>query len=452
MANETVRLADYAAKLRYEDLPPPVVQRAKDAIIDVVAAIYYGHALPWSKMVVAYAERSGAGGKSRILGSEGPTVHANAAALANGALAHAFELDSLTKPGTGCHPGATVAVPALAIAQSEARGLSGRDLITAVVAGSEVLIRIGHATLHSNEKRGFHAPGTTGPFGGAAAAGRLLGFDADRMVNALGIAGSLSSGLLEFAKSGTGAMVKRLHIGRAAESGVLAASLAREGFTGPVSVLEGKAGFLKVFCDESDVAALTHGLGQEFEILITLIKQYACHITAQTPVQALEELRAEMGFTAGDIERITIAGIERMVRVNNIPKPADRMMAQYSVPFCVALSMFHDLRDPDAFDEGVASNKQVLDLAARIEVVLAEEKETYGSLASTVTVHLRNGKQGSRRVEEFKGTPANPLDREGLRRKFLFLTRGYAGTDALYDRLQDLEHQTDLGWIGALSA
>jgi 2-methylcitrate dehydratase PrpD len=374
----------------------------------------------------------------------------SAPALANGALAHAFELDSLTKPGTGCHPGATVAVPALAMAQSEGRAISGREFITAVVAGSEVLIRIGHATLHSNEKRGFHAPGTTGPYGGAAAIGRLLNFDAETMVNALGVAGSLSSGLLEFAKSGTGAMVKRLHIGRAAESAVLAASLARDGFTGPVSVLEGKAGFLNVFCDKFDLDALTRGLGHEYEILITLIKQYACHITAQTPVQALEELRAEHGFGPEDINRITIAGIERMVKVNNIPKPADRMMAQYSVPFCTALSMYRNLRDPDSFDEGVAQDRRVLDLAARIEVVQAEEKETYGSLASTVTVRLRDGKEFTRRVEEFKGTPANPFDRDGLKQKFQFLTRRFENTGALFDRLQGLEDETDLSWIGRL--
>jgi len=131
-------------------------------------------------------------------------------------------------------------MPALAVAQE--RGIGGRDLLAAVVAGSEVMIRIGRATKHNNEGRGFHAPGTTGPFGGAVAVGRLLKFDAATMTNALGIAGSLSCGLLEFARSGTGAMVKRLHLGRAAESGVLAASLAEEGFTGPQSVLEGPFG------------------------------------------------------------------------------------------------------------------------------------------------------------------------------------------------------------------
>ena len=217
MANETVRLAEYAAGLRYEDLPPDVVQRAKDCITDTVAVIVLGNGLPWSRIVAAYAQRVGAGGRSRILGADGPTLHAPAAALANGTLAHAFESDNLTKPGAGVHPGATLLPPGLAVAQE--RGSSGRALITAVVAGFEVMYRIGYATKHSNERRGFHAPGTTGPFGAAVAAGVLLGLDAPRMTNALGIAGSLAGGLMEFARSGTGAMVKRLHLGARAKAG-----------------------------------------------------------------------------------------------------------------------------------------------------------------------------------------------------------------------------------------
>ncbi len=225
-----------------------MVQRAKDAIADTIAAIAFGAHLPWSRIVVDYARRRGAGGKSRVFAPGGARLQAPMAAFANGALAHAFEMDNLTWPNTGVHPGATMCMPALAVAQE--RGIGGRELIAAVVAGSEVMIRIGRATKHNNEGRGFHAPGTTGPFGGAVAVGRLLKFDAAKMTNALGIAGSLSCGLLEFARSGTGAMVKRLHLGRAAESGVLAASLAEDGFTGPQSVLEGPFGFLNVYCGE----------------------------------------------------------------------------------------------------------------------------------------------------------------------------------------------------------
>src|SRR6202008_2383186 len=156
------------------------------------------------------AEKSGPGGKSRILGPGGAAVTAGAAALANGALAHAFEMDNLTWPSTGVHPGATLLSPALAVAQE--RGIGGRELIAAFVAGAEVMIRIGRATKHSNEGRGFHAPGTTGPFGAAVACAKLLHLDGERTRNALGIAGSLACGLLEFARAGNGAMVKRLHL------------------------------------------------------------------------------------------------------------------------------------------------------------------------------------------------------------------------------------------------
>src|SRR5438270_7866829 len=182
MVGETVTLAEYAAGLRYEDLPKAVIAAAKDAIIDTIAACICGSALPWSRIVIDYAERTGPGGASRILG-RGTAVQAPAAALANGALAHAFELDSLTRPGAGAHPGATVLPPALAIAQQQG-GISGRSLIAAFVAGNEVMIRIGRATGHTNEGRGFHAPGTTGPFGGAAAWPHVLGPDAVRLTNA----------------------------------------------------------------------------------------------------------------------------------------------------------------------------------------------------------------------------------------------------------------------------
>jgi len=211
MVGETIRLAEYAAGLRYEDLPKEVIAAAKDAIIDTMAACVCGSALPWSRIIIDYAERTGPGGASRILG-RGTAVQAPAAALANGALAHAFELDSLTRPGAGAHPGATVLPPALAIAQQQG-GISGGSLIAAFVSGNEIMIRIGRATGHTNEARGFHAPGTTGPFGAAVACAHLLGLDAAKMTNAIGIAGSLAGGLLEFAK-GDGGMVKRLHLGR----------------------------------------------------------------------------------------------------------------------------------------------------------------------------------------------------------------------------------------------
>jgi 2-methylcitrate dehydratase PrpD len=445
MANETTRLAEYAVGLRYEDIPPDVIATAKQCIADTIATVIYGYDLPWSRMVVAFAQKNGPGGNSRILGQGGICVQPAAAALANGALAHAFELDNLTWPSTGVHPGATLLVPALAVAQD--RGIGGRELLTAFVAGAEVMIRIGRATRHNQEKHGFHAPGTTGPFGAAVACGRVLGFEMERMRNALGIAGSLTGGLMEFARSGTGAMVKRLHVGRAAESGVLAAGLAADGFTGPVSVLEGGLGFLKVFCGDYDEGALTRKLGETWETRVVLLKRFACHVTAQTSLQAIQELRAEHGFGGDDVASIAIAGNDRMATINNITAPSDVMMSQYSLPFCAALAHYHDPRDPRAFSEENLGDPRIRALCERVTVTIDEQRPA--PLAATVTITLKDGRVLKRQVSAFKGTPEHPLDATEMRDKFLMLTshcdRGAMNT--MFDRLQGLESETNLDWI-----
>jgi 2-methylcitrate dehydratase PrpD len=445
MANETVRLAQYAATLRYEDIPADVIERAKHAIADTIAVIIAGYDLPWSRMISAYAQKNGAGGKSRILAPGTAGVHAPAAALTNGTIAHAFEMDNLTWPNTGVHPGATLMSAALALAQE--RGIGGRALVTGFVAGSEVMIRIGRATMHRNEERGFHAPGTTGPFGAAVACARMLEFDAAKMTNAIGIAGSLACGLLEFARSGTGAMVKRLHLGRAAESGVLAASLSADGFTGPVSVLEGEYGFLNVYCGEHDVAQLTRGLGDEWVTRRILFKRFPCHITAHTSVQAIVDLRAEHGYSPADVVSIEIGGNHRMATVNNIPAPADIMLAQYSIPFCVALAHVRDPRDPKSYDHAVLNDPQIRDLMKRVTITAAGDRPT--PLAAIVTVTLKGGRKLTRTVAEFKGTPELPLAQADLREKFRLVTRhcGEPAMGAMFDRVMNLESESTLDWI-----
>jgi 2-methylcitrate dehydratase PrpD len=442
MAHETVQLAEYAAGLRYEDLPAEVVGCAKDCIIDTVAACICGSALPWSRIVIDYAERTGPGGASRILG-RGSAVQAPSAALANGALAHAFELDALTRPGAGAHPGATVLPPALAVAQEAGVNASGRALIAAFVAGNEVMIRIGRATGHTNEARGFHAPGTTGPFGAAVACGHLLGLDAGRMANALGLAGSLAGGLLEFAK-GDGGMVKRLHLGRASEAGVLAASLAAAGFTGPRTVIEGEFGFLRVFCTEFDEAALIRNLGHEYVTLSTVLKRYPVHATAHAAVRAVRDLQTEHRFSVGDIETITVTGNQRMIERHNIAEPADLMLAQYSIPFCVALALYREARDPESYDEGALADPQIRALTRRVHLV-PEPGTGHGAMGSTVTITLADGRDFERHVD------SGLLESGELADKFTRLTRAVLGdrAPALYQRLQGLESEASLEWLGA---
>ena len=444
--NETATLAKYAANLRYGDIPQEALDRARNTICDTVGAIIFGFGLPWSRMIVDYAGTYGPGGRSRILGSGGGPVQPPMAALANGALAHAFELDGAVKPSAGAHPGATIFPASLAVAQE--RGFSGRDLITAFVAATEVMVRIGTATKKSNEHRGFHAPATTGPFGATVGVGRLLGFDESKMTNALGIAASLSCGLVQFSRSGTGGMVKRLHFGRASESGVLAANLADRGFTGPHDVIEGEFGFLRVFCDEFDMTNLTAGLGKIFMTMNIYMKRFACHGTCQAPLQALQELQAKHQFGAADVERIDVGGPPDMVDRHDILEPKDPMLAQYSVPFAMALAFFRDPKDPRSFDDGAVSDKGILELCRRVRL---HREENAGGSKATVAITLKDGTVLKERVTQVKGTPALPPQRTDVYEKFAMLTRHCLSKkmDEIFERLQAIEAEKDFDWLMA---
>ena len=444
--HETVTLAKYASEFQYDDIPANVLQRAKNTICDCVGATIFGYDLPWSKIVVDYATKYGPGGKSRILGPGGALVQPQMAALANGCLAHAFELDGSTKPSVGVHPCATIFPAALAVAQE--RGISGRDLITAFVPAAEVMLRIGSATHHSNEIRGFHAPGTTGPFGAAVGVGRMLGFDTSKMTNVLGIAASLSCGLVQFSRSGTGGMVKRMHFGRANESGVLAANLADRGFDGPHDIIEGEFGFLRVFCNEFELSELTKGLGETFLSMTIYMKRYACHGAAQGQLMALEELQAEHQFTADDVASIDVEGHHEMWDRHNILEPADPMIAQYSVPFAIALAFYRDPKDPRSFDQAAVDDPKIRELCKRVKLH-KEAGAGHMTPGASVTLKLKDGRVLTKRVVYFKGTPQNPADRNDVYEKFSLLTRHCqkAKMDEIFERLQNIENEKDFDWL-----
>lgn len=448
MADETLTLAGFASGLRFEDIPTEVLERAKDSFADTIAAIVFGRSLPWSEIVVSYALRMSTVGRSRILGEGDRCVAAPFAALANGALAHAFELDGPTRPSAGVHPGATMMTAALALAQE--RRFGGRKLLAAFVAGAEVMIRVARATKHSNEARGFHAPGTTGPFGAAVACGHLLDFDQERMTNALGIAGSLACGLVEFSRSGTGAMVKRLHFGRAAEGGILAASLAEHGFTGPATILEGECGFLNVYCNEHDRGELTKALGEDWLTKRIAMKRYACHSAGHTPVQAIVDLKATRDLDPERIESLEIKVGKKELARHDIHDPQDVMIGQYSVPFCVALAIMADASDPRTFRDADVHDPALRRLMSRIRLVPWDQPRPT-PVASSVKITFTDREVLTREVQDFKGTPDNPLSRDELKAKFLMLTQGYEPSRMvqLFERVQDLENEARLDWVTA---
>ncbi len=442
MMNVSQALAEFAVGLSYEQIPPEVVERAKDCLIDTVGACVFGSQLPWTQTVIEYAQRNSAPGECSVFGTP-VKVRAPFACLCNGAAAHAFELDALVEPSVGIHPSAALAVPGLAPAQG--RKLSGKALLSAYVAGFEVLYRIGHAANHSIEKVGFHSPGVVGVFGTAVVVGRLFGLDANKLMNAFGIAGSLSSGLMEF--SSTGGMVKRLHLGRAAEGGFMAAVLARDGYTGPTGVFDGKYGVLNVFCRDAQPARLTQDLGSVWHVMKTKIKRYSCHSTAQVPVTLALDLKEKHRIAGDDVASISIAGGEKVVKQHAINEPRDITMMQYSVPFSVAVALHRDPLDPRTFSEATLADGKIRSLARTAQVELLKSAPGYSTSACRLTVTLKNGKALTAEGHDFKGTPTMPLTRAELLEKFLKLTahRPREKAERLFSQLAEAEKLKSLG-------
>ncbi|MDQ6640315.1 MAG: MmgE/PrpD family protein [Pseudomonadota bacterium] len=434
-------LARFAAGLRPADLPASVVRRARHCIVDTLGVALHGATLPGSRIVIGHARRYGSGGPCTLLGSD-ERVQAPLAALANGASAHAFEQDSLRHPGAGVHPGAAVLPAALAIA--EETGANAEQLLLAFVAAVEVMFRIGAASRHSSESLGFHAPGLTGPYGAAIAAGLLLRLDGDALTRALGIAGSLSAGLLAFAHAHDGAMVKRLHLGRAAESGVLAARLAGAGFDGPSTVLDGHHGFLEAYCRDVDRTRLTAGLMQEWETLRICFKAFPCHVTAHTPVQAVRSLMAAHCFDGHRIKSMRVFGAPKLLSHHNRQDPDDVMQAQYSVPFCVALAAFRDPADPMSWDERAVADAGIRTLCRRIELVGFPPGETPGSGWHTrLHIELVDGRVFSADGSTFPGMPEDPLDDAAVEAKFRRLAGALipASIEALLVALAEIDSE-----------
>jgi 2-methylcitrate dehydratase PrpD len=389
MTGETKRLAEFATALRYEDIPEPVIAITKACLIDAVAVALFGSGLPWGKSVADFAFHVGGNAGGDASGSAASTmlspalrrVSAPAAALANGTFAHSFEFDNLRQPSVGVHPGSTASLAALAVA--EEFDVSGRDLITALVAGNECMLRTGLAAKSTSEHFGFHAPGLTGVFGSAIAASRIMGNDAHKTTMAIGIGGSFGSGLLAFAKAGNGGMVKRLHMGRAAEGGVTAAYLAARGFEGPDVVLEGKFGYLDVYAEGGEPALLVEGLGTRWDSLNIWFKMFPCHVTAQAPVRAVQELQGCHKFTADDVAHIVLAASDKVLSHHADRAPTDVGTAQYSVPFSVALALFRDPADPQAFLDGPNQNPKILEICRAIEL------RPYGAITAGLNTNCR---------------------------------------------------------------
>ena len=288
-------------KRRYGDIPPEVLERIKLSFLDGLGVCLRGTTFPWTRMVREVVQHEGGNGIASLWGAGVRTSLTNAV-LVNSTAGHAFEMDDIHKESI-VHPNSLAVPVALALAEADA-SRSGRDIATALALGYEVGLRIGNAATTSLFLNGFHPQGTTGAFVAAATAGRLLGLDAAQMQHALGIAGSMGAGLMAAQE---GAMVKRLHAGRAAQSGMLAALLAKRGFTGISDVVEASyGGFLSSLSRTPNVGRLLDGLGEDWEAGKVGFKMYPNVTSIHAALDGLRSILVDDDVTAAQIAEIRV--------------------------------------------------------------------------------------------------------------------------------------------------
>jgi 2-methylcitrate dehydratase PrpD len=350
------------------------------------------------------------------------SLHPAAAALVNGTAAHGFELDDYIE-GCFAHAGAPVVTAALATADDTET--SSERLLWAIIAGYELMGRMGVAMGKSRSDGGLHYTGQNGPVAAALASGIVRGFGALELRNAIGIAASMGAGIKAFTQ-GTGGMVKRLHAGRAAEAGVLAAELTVRGFTAPKDALDGSFGMLPAIGgDDADPNVLSANLDGPFLITRNWTKLYPCCAVLHAGCQAVEELRSEYDLSSDRIRRLRIGGSKRMATQNSGRVFADTMAAQYSMPFAAALALVDDASNPKAYDPAKTEAPSFSRAMALVSVEIDPEvdaayPEVFGARA--IAEHV-DGRTLERLVMHPKGSGTVGVSDDQVEAKF----RGLAG-------------------------
>jgi 2-methylcitrate dehydratase PrpD len=440
-------LARFCAELRFQDIPPAVIEHMKLSLLDSIGVCLHGATLPWTRQVQTLVEAEGARGRASIFGSGKSTSAANAV-LVNSTAGHAFELDDIHKESI-IHPGSLAFPVALACAQHKGHA-SGRDLLAAMVAGYEIGARVGNAATVRLLLNGFHPQGTSGAFTAAAAAAHMLGLGADHTLHAFGIVGSQAGGLMAAQE---GAMVKRFHSGRAAQSGIYSALLAQQGFTGIEDVLEAAyGGYLVTHSDQPAPQKLTAGLGSTWETLNVGYKPYAAVTSIHTALDGLAQILRDNKLRPEDIAEIE-ACLSRATYVHCAweYKAQGVTAAQMNLYYGLAMIALDGTAFVDQYREERLRDPRVLDLIGRIKARIDPEIEAMGAQfrhAARVHVSTRDGRRFRAELLHRRGSAENPLAPQDVEQKFRAVVRSClepAQVEKAIGLVGTMERQENLG-------
>jgi aconitate decarboxylase len=444
----TRAIAEFVSRLTYEQIPTEVRERIKLLILDSLGCAIYGANLEWCRILRQTLEDLDSSHTTSIWGTD-RKLSSPHATLVNGTQVQGFELDDVHRTAV-LHVGA-VTLPALIAAGESHTKLSGRDFLTAAVAGYEVGPRVGLCMGQEHIGQGWHSGATVGVFSAAAGAARGLSLSADATVHALGIAGTQSSGLMA---AQYGAMVKRMHAGRAAQSGLYAALLAAKGFTGIVDVFEAPyGGFCTTFSrskDRFNLAALSDGLGERFETMRISLKFYSCVGSNHTTLDALSDIRERRPFAPDDIDNIIVHASQ--VTVDHAGwsyKPGGLTAAQLNLPFCVATLLREGDVFVDEFKPDCADDPARIALSRKVKVVHDPAITALGAAHRhkvRVEVYFRDGGVENETREAPRGSEHSFASTGDIIAKFRKLARSVMidkQQDALIDAVMRLDELPD---------
>ena len=427
----TRAIAEFVSGLRYDDIPNEVIARIKLLILDSLGCALYGSALEWSRILRATLGAIDKTDGCRVWGTA-ERLSAPHAALVNGTLVQSFELDDVHRQGV-LHVGAVTLPPLIAVTEMRS-GLTGRDFLRAAVAGYEIGPRVGKCMGPQHIGQGWHSGATVGVFSAASGASAALGLTADQTVHALGIAGTQSAGLMA---AQYGAMVKRMHAGRAAQSGLYAALLAQNGFTGIVDVFESPyGGFCTTFSrstDRFDLSQLSSELGRQWESLRVSLKFYACVGSNHTTLDAIRTMQTRRPFGPEDIDEIVVHGSYVTVEHVGWPyEPQGLTSAQLNLPFCVATLLLEGDVFVDQFDEAVVENQARIALSRKVRVehdpAITERGSNFRHMVR-VDMKLKDGTRLQETVEAPRGSEKSFASEADIVGKFMKLATHTVGRE-----------------------
>ncbi len=437
----TQALAEFATSIEYADIPVEVIQRMKTSFLDSVGCCLFGATLPWTQRVQAMIEEEGARPVASLFGT-GVKTSVAGAVLVNATAGHAFELDDIHKESI-VHAG-SIATPVV-VALAEQMGYkTGQKLLTAMTTGYEIGTRVGNAATMGLFFRGFHPQGASGVFVAAASAGKMLELDAKRMQHALGIVGSQAGGLMAAQE---GAMVKRFHSGRAAQSGVYSAYLAKRDFTGITDVLEaGYGGYLSSYSNTPNALRLTDDLGQVWETAKVGYKPHACVTSIHSALDAFAYLLREYGLTPDQVSEVDI-GMSPMTYTHCAweYKAQGVTAAQMNLFYGIAVIGFDGMAFVSQYAEDRLADPKIMDFIKRIHARIDPDIEAMGPAfrhAARVMIKTYDGRQFKHEILNRRGSPENPLSHEEVVYKFRNVVASCLSTQEI-DRVIALTEQLD---------